>query len=73
MHHNFLLQIEGTKEVMIGSFSDPSIGEGEIDRYFDQHNNNSRILPDVVSTFLLGPRRRCLHPAVRVPLGPRWL
>ena len=55
MHHNFLLQIEGTKDVMIGSFSDPSIGEREIDRYFDQHNNNLRLLPDVVSTFPLAP------------------
>ena len=55
MHHNFLLQIEGTKDVMIGSFSDPTIGEREIDRYFDLHNNNSRILPDVVSTFRLAP------------------
>jgi Cupin superfamily protein len=55
LNHNFLLQIEGTKDVMIGSFSDPSIGEREIDRYFDEHNNNARILPDVVSTFRLAP------------------
>ncbi len=55
MHHNFLLQIEGTKEVMIGSYSDPTVGVREIDRYFDEHNNNARCLPDVVSTFHLGP------------------
>lgn len=55
MHHNFLLQIEGTKEVMIGSFSDPGIGDREIDRYFDQHNNNLRLLPDIISTFRLAP------------------
>jgi hypothetical protein len=55
MHHNFLLQIEGNKEVMIGSFDDPTIGEREIDRYYDEHNNNLRRLPDVVQTFHLAP------------------
>jgi hypothetical protein len=55
MHHNFLLQIEGTKDVMIGSFSDPTLREREIDRYYDEHNNNLRLLPDVVSTFHLAP------------------
>ena len=55
MHHNFLLQVDGTKDVMIGSFSDPSIREREINRYFDERINNARILPDVVSTFRLAP------------------
>jgi hypothetical protein len=55
MHHNFLLQIEGTKDVMIGSFSDPSVGEREINRYFDERNNNARLLPDIVSNFRLAP------------------
>ena len=55
MHHNFLLQVEGTKEVMIGTFSDPKLREREIDSYYDEHNNNLRVLPDVVSTFHLAP------------------
>jgi hypothetical protein len=55
MHHNFLLQIQGTKDVMIGTFSDPRLAERAIDRYYDEHNNNLHVLPDVVSTFRLAP------------------
>jgi hypothetical protein len=69
IHHNFLLQIEGTKKVMVGSYSDPSIGEQAIDRYFDEHNNNARLLPDVVSTFRLGPGDGLYIP----PFGFHWV
>jgi hypothetical protein len=55
MHHNFLLQIDGTKDVMIGSFSDAAIAQREVDKYYDEHNNNLRLLPDVVQTFRLTP------------------
>jgi hypothetical protein len=55
MHHNFLLQIEGTKDVMIGSFSDPHTNERAIDRFYEEGNNNARALPDVAATFRLGP------------------
>jgi hypothetical protein len=55
MHHNFLLQIAGTKEVTIGSFSDPRVNERAIDRFYDDGNNNAPALPDVASTFRLGP------------------
>jgi hypothetical protein len=55
MHHNFLLQVEGTKEVMVGTFSDATVREREINRWFDDHNNNLRLLPDDVTTFHLGP------------------
>ena len=55
MHHNFLLQVEGTKEVMIGSYRDPAVTQRAVDRYYDERNNNARQLPDIVSTFVLGP------------------
>lgn len=55
MHHNFLLQIDGTKDVMVGSFSDPHVNERAIDRFYDERNNNARALPDVAATFRLGP------------------
>jgi hypothetical protein len=55
MHHNFLLQIDGTKDVMIGGFSDPHVSEQAIARFYDEGNNNARALPDVASTFTLGP------------------
>jgi hypothetical protein len=55
MHHNFLLQVDGTKEVTIGSFSDPRVNEHAIDRFYDECNNNAPALPDVASTFPLGP------------------
>src|SRR5262249_53134934 len=55
MHHNFLLQIDGTKEVTIGSFTDPRVNEAAIDRYYDDRNNNARSLPDRHSSFSLQP------------------
>ncbi len=55
MHHNFLLQVDGTKEVTIGSFSDPRVNEGAIDRFYDECNNNARTLPNVATTFRLAP------------------
>jgi hypothetical protein len=55
MHHNFLLQVDGTKEVTIGSFGDPSVNDHAIDRFYDEHNNNASALPDVATTFRLAP------------------
>jgi hypothetical protein len=55
MHHNFLLQVDGTKEVMIGSFGDRRVNEQAIDRFYDEGNNNARALPDVCTSFRLGP------------------
>ena len=71
MHHNFLLQIEGTKEVMIGSYSDPTVGAAG-DRSLLRRAQQQRAVParrrlDLPSR----ARRRPLHPAVRIPLGPR--
>lgn len=69
LNHNFLLQTEGTKVVMVGSYADSSTADGEIARYFDQDNNNCRLLPDVVSTFHLGPGDGVYIP----PYGFHWV
>ena len=69
MHHNFLLQIDGTKEVTIGSFSDPHVNERAIDRFYDEGNNNAPTLPDVASTFRLGPGDGVYIP----PFGFHWV
>ena len=55
LHHNLLLQVEGTKEFMIGAFADPVVEARELDRYFDERTNNARALPDIVTTFSLEP------------------
>jgi hypothetical protein len=55
LHHNLLLQVEGTKEFNIGSFADPAVEARELDRYFDDRTNNARDLPDIVTTYSLGP------------------
>ena len=69
MHHNFLLQIDGTKEVTVGSFSDPRVNERAIDRFYDECNNNAPALPDVASTFRLGPGDGVYIP----PFGFHWV
>ena len=40
---------------MIGSYSEPMLARQAVNRYFDEHNNNAKILPDVVTAFSLGP------------------
>ena len=55
LHHNLLLQIDGAKEVTVGSFSDSKVEVREVDRFFDGGTNNVRALPDVVTSFQLGP------------------
>jgi hypothetical protein len=69
MHHNLLLQVEGTKEVMIGSYSDPDVAQRAFDRYYDVHNNNATELPDIVSTYTLGPGDGLYIP----PFGFHWV
>jgi hypothetical protein len=54
-HHNFLLQIEGTKEVTIGRFADPAEQQQAVRRHFEDGNNNALRLPDEVQTFELCP------------------
>jgi hypothetical protein len=54
-YHNLLFQIEGTKEVWIGSFTEPRAAQREIARHFGRERENLRVLPSQVSKFRLGP------------------
>jgi hypothetical protein len=53
-HDNLLLQLVGTKEVMIGAFTDPDRELAEIERNFGRHLNLAA-MPDEVQVILLGP------------------
>lgn len=54
-HHNFLLQIEGTKEFTVGSFEDPAVQAREIERHFGPHPSASHLLPPRQTVFRLEP------------------
>ncbi len=54
-YHNLLLQIDGTKEVSIGSFTEPRDAQREISRHFGRERENLRVLPTEVSSFVLEP------------------
>jgi Cupin superfamily protein len=54
-YHNLLLQIDGTKEVSIGTFTEPRDAQREIARHFGRERENLRVLPPEVSTFVLEP------------------
>jgi len=54
-HHNFLLQIIGTKEFGVGSFDDASVQAREIERNFGPRPAGSDLLPTHRTTFRLGP------------------
>jgi hypothetical protein len=53
--HNLLLQIQGTKDVSIGRFSDSRDAQREIARHFGPERENLRVLPPEVSVFRLEP------------------
>jgi hypothetical protein len=53
-HDNLLLQLVGTKEVMVGRFTDPDRELVEIERNFGQHLNIGA-MPEDVTVFRLGP------------------
>jgi hypothetical protein len=53
-HHNLLLQIEGTKELAVGSYADPGYEQREINRHFDTRQNAWSV-PTEVQTFRLEP------------------
>jgi ribosomal protein L16 Arg81 hydroxylase len=69
LHHNFLLQIEGTKEVMVGTFSDRNVEQREVNRYFDKGSNNVRDIPDRVTRFELSPGEGVYIP----PYAMHWV
>jgi hypothetical protein len=53
-HHNFLLQVTGTKELMVGRFRDPAAELASIERHYREHLNLEQ-MPDEVATYRLGP------------------
>jgi hypothetical protein len=53
-HDNLLLQLVGTKEVMVGTFRDPERELAEIERHFPGHLNLA-VMPDEVQVIELGP------------------
>jgi hypothetical protein len=69
LHHNLLLQIDGTKDVTIGSFVDAAVAEEEIRDHFEGGNNNARRLPDNTETFRLAPGDGVYIP----PYGFHWV
>jgi hypothetical protein len=54
-HHNFLLQITGTKEFAIGSFEDSATQAREIERNFGPRPTGSHLVPTRHTVFRLGP------------------
>ena len=54
-HHNLLLQIRGTKQVMIGRYRDPEVERRQIAQRFGEDAINATCLPDEQATFELGP------------------
>lgn len=54
-HHNFLLQVKGTKKFTVGSFEDPAVQAREVERNFGPHPSGSHLLPERQHVFELGP------------------
>jgi len=69
LHHNFLLQVEGAKDVTVGFFADPDVAEDEIRDQFEGGNNNARRLPEHATTFHLAPGDGLYIP----PYGFHWV
>ncbi len=68
-HHNLLLQIEGTKELMLGTFADPRQEQSEIARHFDVERNASA-LPTLVERYRLEPGEALYIPPYRLHWVP---
>jgi hypothetical protein len=67
--HNFLLQIQGTKEMNVGRFADPGLQQAELDRYFDGGHRNLERMPELEQTFRMPPGE-----GVYVyPFAPHWV
>lgn len=66
-YHNLLLQIEGTKEVVVGMFDSPEQEAAEVNRHFSPEHSNFASLPTRQTSWLIGPgeglRRMGLRPA----------
>ncbi len=53
--HNFLLQIRGSKEMVVGEFPDPETEVDELERYYGGGHRNIEWLPANAHAFALGP------------------
>jgi hypothetical protein len=62
-HHNLLLQLEGTKEITVGTFPDPVEGHRVLERARRWTHNNLSDLPTHTHTFELGPGDALYIPA----------
>jgi Cupin superfamily protein len=53
--YNFLLQIRGSKEMVVGEYADPSTENHEVERYYGGGHRNLKVLPDNSQTFAMQP------------------
>jgi quercetin dioxygenase-like cupin family protein len=67
--HNILLQVRGTKDVNVGSFSDPGKQQRELERFYGGGHRNIETLPDEARTFRLEPGDAVYVP----PNAPHWV
>jgi len=68
-HHNLLLQIEGTKNVVVGVFDSDADAATEIDKHFDPYPSNFSSLPARCTTWALHPGEGIYLP----PYTPHWV
>jgi hypothetical protein len=54
-HHNFLLQIVGSKELIVGSFDDSDVQAREVERNFGRRSAGSHLVPERHVRFQLDP------------------
>ncbi|HEY8002389.1 MAG: JmjC domain-containing protein [Vicinamibacteria bacterium] len=53
--YNFLLQVRGNKEIVVGHYSDQATENHEVERYYGGGHRNLESLPDQAQTFALEP------------------
>lgn len=53
--HNLLLQVRGTKNMIVGQFPDPQSEQKEIERYYGGGHRNLSSMPDDATTFAMRP------------------
>ena len=68
-HHNLLLQIEGTKEVVVGAFDNPDDEAVEVNAHFDRDRSNFSTLPPHSTSWVIGPGEGLYLP----PYTPHWV
>ena len=67
--HNLLLQIEGTKEVVVGTFDTREDEAAEVNRHFDPEPSNFSTLPPHSTSWVIGPGEGLYLP----PYTPHWV